>query len=196
MLEILNKAFDEMINRYERILKFYYPAHKCAGFTERNLTNNFASSLERIIDPCVPWFEAPVGPEYKERIDAIVFFPNIKTSLLIESKRFSNPSGKLKELKNDIKKIANPENQKILEKEIKGFGIAKRYGVILADVWTEIEPKIKIFRSWKKIIEDYAQAIPVKVLSTPQREAKDHPDDSTWPGKYQLLMAVIDLTNC
>ncbi len=62
MLNIFQSAFQKTHSRYCKILNNYYPAHKSAGFTERNLTGNFVYSLEQLLgENAISWFEAQIN---------------------------------------------------------------------------------------------------------------------------------------
>jgi hypothetical protein len=188
MEEILTAAFDETARRYAKIFKGYYPAHGSTGFTERNLTNNFVSSLEKVHENCIPWFEAPIDVVNKKHIDAVVFAPDLKSSVMIESKRFNNPNAKMKEIFGDLDRIRNESNQATIEKGIKGFEISKKYGVLLADVWIETKLKKQIFEDWDPIIREKSG-----IIITKKTGAEDLQVESDWPQKYKILMAIIDL---
>jgi hypothetical protein len=61
MLELIQSAFQKPHDRYCKILNIYYPGHKSAGFTERNLTCNFVFCLEQLLgESAISWFEAPI----------------------------------------------------------------------------------------------------------------------------------------
>jgi hypothetical protein len=100
MLTLIQSAFQKTHPRYCKILNNYYPAHKSAGFTERNLTGNFVYCLEQLLgENAISWFEAPINLETKEHIDAVVFDMERRCSIQIEAKRFSNPGKKIIEAK-------------------------------------------------------------------------------------------------
>ena len=190
MEEILKTAFDETARRYANIFSHYYPAHGSTGFTERNLTNNFVSSLEKVHGDCIPWFEAPIGSDYKKHIDAVVFAPGLKTSVMIESKRFNNPNAKMEEIFRDFDRICDKNNQATIEKGKNGFEISKKYGVLLANVWIETKKKKHIFENWDPIIREKSG-----IIITKKTGAEDFKLKPGWPTNYKILMAIIDLND-
>lgn len=145
----LQDAFTMLHDRYKKILENYYPAHGSVGFTERNLTHNFAISLENVLgSSSICWFEAPISIKPKKHIDAIVFDLNQKRTFLIESKRFSNPEQKIEEAKKDIERMKDQNHISLLERNLHGIKIKERYAVLLADVWKENDRKREIYGSW------------------------------------------------
>ena len=113
---LINESFNKAIESYNNIFNQYYPAHDSTGFTERNLTSNFAESLKYFLgEKSFIWFETPINPENKkEHIDAVVFSKVKNSILLIESKRLGQEVNKqIVSLKRDIERIDSKINNNI-----------------------------------------------------------------------------------
>jgi hypothetical protein len=189
MLNLIQSAFQKTHARYCKILNNYYPAHKSAGFTERNLTGNFVYCLEQLLgENAISWFEAPINLETKEHIDAVVFDLERKHSILIEAKRFSNPGKKIIEAKSDIERLRNPENHNVLERELRDMTIESRYGIILADVWKETKTKNEIYDTWPESICDRGE-----VLWSGKCGFEGLEINGEWKNFYNLLIAVFEV---
>ena len=95
-------------------------------------------------------FEFQFGEINNLHYDALIINPKLKVILLIESKRFSNPSKKLKEIDSDIVRICESTNQFRSDFDrIDDFDDYKVVGVVLADVWTESKQKSNILESFR-----------------------------------------------
>lgn len=131
---------------FVRIFNSLYPAKNSTGFTERNLSVNFAKAYESRNPDAITWYEFQFGEKNNLHYDAIIINPARKELLLIESKRFSNLFKKVHEVKDDIDRI----NQSVcayipdFSSRIDDFSDYTVYGVILADVWTETKNKTKV----------------------------------------------------
>jgi hypothetical protein len=152
-------SFLNFIDRYNLIFSQYYPAHDSTGFTERNLTCNFAESLKTLIDKdSFIWYETPIGDN--KHIDATVFSQKQKAIFFIEAKRLGQQiKRQIDSLKDDIKRIdteINENNQEnatinyILEELSWKNNSQTRYIVFICDYWDEsdngfqnIENKLK-----------------------------------------------------
>ena len=188
MKSILQTAFDNTIYKYSLILNNYYPAHKGTGFTERNLTNNFVTSLEQVLGKqAFAWYEAPLHPDDKLHLDAVVFDKNTSSCFLIESKRFSNLKSKIAQTKHDIERMSHALHHETLERGLGDFKIEHRYAVVLVDIWTEGKEKTKTFMDWPKCLEHE----PYEVESKSGFE--NLVTDEAWKHNYKIMMAVKKL---
>jgi hypothetical protein len=147
------RIFNEYEKIYVGILSNMYPAKNSTGFPERNLSVNFAKAYERIAqskkNAAYTWYEFQFGPENNLHVDAVILNPSEEEMLIIESKRYSNPASKMREVGEDIERIQlfcseiENENRNGIVR-IKVDNYKKVYGVILADVWTETTLKSEI----------------------------------------------------
>jgi hypothetical protein len=113
---LIIESFNKVIERYNSIFSQYYPAHDSTGFTERNLTCNFAESLKYYLgEESFIWYESPVNPKNKkEHIDAVVFSKKHNSVLLIETKRLGQTvNSKIVSLKKDIDRVDSEINNYI-----------------------------------------------------------------------------------
>lgn len=165
VFEILNNAFSVGFKaRYENVFEQYYPAHNSTGFTERNLTCNFAEALAKDLgNDSFVWYEAPlpITPEGKyPHVDAVVFSKKLNSIFLIEAKRFGDkPSGKIKSIKKDLVRLLELDNDDIVKKKstnrehlLKEWGWKEKdktnqpmseYVICLADYWGENTAKVE-----------------------------------------------------
>ena len=143
-------VFENYRYNYQRIFSLLYPSKNSTGFTERNLSVNFANAYERINPSAITWFEFQFGENNNLHYDAVIIDPENKRLLLIESKRFSNPHTKIASIANDIDRIQNVKINYLHDfmsriPDILNYQI---FGVILADVWTETRKKKQIYDSF------------------------------------------------
>jgi hypothetical protein len=141
-IQFIDKVFDLMIEKYQIILKNYYPAFDSNGFTERNLTFNFCNSYldiskkvnEDIFNDVIVWQEVPLfntqSNNHNNHIDSVIIDKKSKIIIFIEAKRIRN-SNTYKLLKEDIFRIS--KNQKIPNIDI--FKDYKKYAIFLTDIW-------------------------------------------------------------
>ena len=188
MIELIEIAFSKFHKRYIKILNGYYPAHKSTGFTERNLTHNFISSLESVLDPdYISWFEAPINTQERRHLDAVIFDTNRKISFLIEAKRLSHVDKKIGSVKNDIRRMLSSVHIELLEKGLYNISIEKRYAIVLADVWTESNAKQSVFDTWPDCIREpnivWHNRASFECLKTQEQ----------WKNNYKLLIAVLEI---
>ena len=143
------KIFDEYGNIYRKILEKIYPANGSTGFAERNLSVNFSKAYEKIFPSALSWFEFQFGK--KKHIDAVIVNEESQEIFVIESKRYSVQS-KITAVGHDIDRIKTflDELKKENDRRIDLSKIKKFYGVILADVWTEVDFKRKILQSYQE----------------------------------------------
>lgn len=142
---------------YSNILSNIYPAKNSTGFPERNLSVNFTKAYEKISEineeNAITWFEFQFGKSNQLHVDAVIVNYDANELLVIESKRFSNPRLKIREIGEDACRIEdlvkelNDENAQGI-KRIDMSRIENIYGVILADVWLENKTKIDIYESY------------------------------------------------
>ena len=144
-------CFEIYKNRYQELLRKYYPAHNSAGFTERNQSVNFVQSVNAIYPSSFAWFEASLNIKPEQHMDAVIFVPETKSTLLIEAKRFSTPHNKLKDIAKDIGRLNDSNHHQTVCIELKGeFQKCTQniFGIILADVWLENTMKNNIYEFW------------------------------------------------
>lgn len=146
------EVYEKYRNKYAKIFKCLYPAKNSTGFPERNLSVNFSKAVEEIFPSACTWFEFQFGPKNNFHFDAVIIIPEIKTILIVESKRFSNPTVKTEEIGSDMDRINKVKKDYYSEfaDRIPGFSGFTVCGVILADVWTETKRKEKIKESFEK----------------------------------------------
>lgn len=151
--KIMEEVFDEYGRIYETILKNLYPAKNSNGFCERNLSVNFSKAYEKKAtenkQTAISWFEFPFGK--KLHLDLIIMNVTKKELILIESKKFNNPIKKFQEFGEDIDRIYSCIEE--LKDEDNGRRIdmkkyMKKYGLLLADVWTENPLKESIYKAY------------------------------------------------
>ena len=167
MMKELQKAekvvFDEYQKLYAKVFKRMYPAKNSTGFPERNLSVNFSKAVEEVFPSACTWFEFQFGPKNNFHFDAVIMIPEIKTVLVVESKRFNNPAAKIREIKSDMDRINMVKMDYFSEfaERIPGFSDLTVCGVILADVWTETKRKEEIKQSFEKgyFIETFLPSI-------------------------------------
>ncbi|PKG36975.1 hypothetical protein CXF74_21340 [Psychromonas sp. Urea-02u-13] len=184
---IIKDAFIEMQSRYLKILNNYYPAHESTGFTERNLTNNFVASMEKIIgNNCISWFEAPITDKESLHVDAIIFDLSSKTLFIIEAKRLKSVSN-LGSVRDDIVRMHTKNYISKLEDELIDIQINKRFAIVLADVWTENDATKNIYKNWPKCIagEDFYYSDKLGFESVNR--------ENEWKRKYNILIAVDEI---
>jgi len=115
--------------------------------------------------------------------------------------RINNVLQKKKATAQDIVRIANKDNQRCVLEHYTGK-IQAVYGMILADVWTEIEAKIQTYNEWEEsfseILSDskaliQEQSEDIKIYKTLKSDVIA--EDSIYKDaldKYKLLAAVIE----
>ena len=147
------EIFEEYQRKYAKVFECLYPAKNSTGFPERNLSVNFSKAVEEVFPSACTWFELQFGPKNNYHFDAIIIIPEVKTILIVESKRFSNPIRKTEEIKNDMDRINKVKKEYFCEfnERIPGFSDYTVCGVILADVWTETKRKVRIKESFERI---------------------------------------------
>lgn len=155
MLELVFSAYGSI---YTHILENIYPAKNSTGFPERNLSVNFSKAYERIAlekgDNAYSWFEFQFGAMNSFHVDAVIINDTLQEIYIIESKRYSNPTAKMREVGEDIDRIYDfiEELKKENLNEIIRIDLSKfehYYGIILADVWTETPLKKDILKAYE-----------------------------------------------
>ena len=146
----IDKILKKYRENYCRIFERIYPSKGSTGFTERNLSVNFAKAYESVHKDSITWYEFQFGYKNSQHYDAIIVDPKGKELVVIESKRFSNVYKKLKEGSKDIdriRKVATEYFKDFIDRipDLKEYSIK---GVILADVWTETALKIDVKESF------------------------------------------------
>lgn len=187
MNNIIRRAMEEMHSRYTTILSQYYPAHNSIGFTERNLTNNFISALEKTLGKeCISWFEAPICKDGSKHIDAVVFFDDV--TILIEAKRFTSVNSQVESLKSDIERMHSANSIEALEDGLKiKSKKRKHYSIVLADVWTETKAKMSVYVYWPECISNNF------FIYSSTLSFSDLPVNEQWKNNYKILIAVSEI---
>lgn len=157
--KIKSSIFEEYGKIYSDILKTMYPAKNSSGFPERNLSVNFAKACERVAvqnrSKVYTWYEFQFGEKNNRNVDAVILNPKSKDLIIVESKRYSIPFKKIKDVGKDIRRIKDLLNELCDENRgdsprIKLDEHWHFYGVILADVWTETKPKEKVLACYQE----------------------------------------------
>jgi hypothetical protein len=143
---ILEKVFEKYKEKYEKVFEMLYPAKNSTGFTERNLSVNYSKAMEDLYPSAVTWFEFQFGEKNNQHIDAVIINPELKTIFIIEAKRFNLVARKTKSIGADIVRInsLSANFTKEFAERIPDFADYKLQGMILADVWTEVNRKTEI----------------------------------------------------
>ena len=175
-----SQVFEEYKNNYYRIFSVIYPAKNSTGFPERNLSVNFAEAYKKVAEKqsqeATVWYEFQFGGKNNKHVDAVIVNPDAGEILVIESKRYSNPTAKIREVGEDIERIQSFLLEIKEDKRIDIDRYHKVYGVILADVWTETELK-------KSILSSYLQGV-----SNPE-------SSEAFLGKYEEDLGKYILSN-
>lgn len=169
MPDLFFDVFENYRNNYQRILSLLYPSKNSTGFTERNLSVNFANAYERVNSSAITWFEFQFGENNNLHYDAVIIDPKNKRLLLIESKQFSNPHQKIASVGADINRIQHAKDNYLHDFQLRvpDFTSYRIYGVILADIWTETQRKKQIYASFAtgKFIPDFLEDFLIKYPS-------------------------------
>lgn len=145
MNEILEQSFCLMCDKYNQLLKEFYPAHGSTGFTESNQVHIYVNSLIKSLndDMAIEWLELP-WKNKKQHIDAMVYSHKYKSIFYIEAKRFLYKS-KVTSLFKDIDRVINVDRTFINDYNIKE--IKNEYIIVLFDIWLETK--------WKKSVPSW-----------------------------------------
>ena len=153
----IERILQQYKKNYFRIFESIYPSKGSTGFTERNLSVNFAKAYEQIYPQAFTWYEFPFGKNL--HYDAIIVNPQKRELVIIESKRFDKLPKKINEVYGDINRINAFYTSYYTEfaERIPNLADCAIRGAILADVWTERDSKIKISESFQNstFIENY-----------------------------------------
>lgn len=164
---MLDEIFDSYGFLYRKILDNIYPAKNSTGFPERNLSVNFSKAYESVAlhnnQEAFTWFEFQFGKSNNLHVDAVIINNSTKELFVIESKRYSHPASKMKEIGEDIDRIYLFVDELKRENDSDIFRIKVDlfehiYGVILADVWSETPQKTDILQAYKDgmLLEKYS----------------------------------------
>ena len=171
-MEILtNAVFENYRNRYNRILTTFYPSIGSTGLQERNLTVNFAEAYKDAFHErdVISWYELQfskkvldkdvqsgdadrIAEKENNHLDCIIIDKTERKLFLVESKRFTNTTGKSTAITKDIERIIDFAKGSVKDERfvrldrLENFSV---YGVILADVWTENRKKQEVLDSFK-----------------------------------------------
>ena len=155
----IERILKQYKKNYSRIFESIYPSKNSTGFTERNLSVNFAKAYEQMYPQAFTWYEFQFGQNNNLHYDAIIINPQKKELIIIESKRFDKLPKKVNEVYEDINRINSFRTSYFAEfaERIPSLANYAIKGVILADVWTETESKTKINESFQNrtFIENY-----------------------------------------
>lgn len=155
----IEKILKQYKKNYSRIFESIYPSKNSTGFTERNLSVNFAKAYEQMYPQAFTWYEFQFGQNNNLHYDAIIINPQKKELIIIESKRFDKLPKKINEVYEDINRINSFRTSYFAEfaERIPSLANYAIKGVILADVWTGTESKTKINESFQNrtFIENY-----------------------------------------
>ncbi len=151
---MIDKIFATYADLYQSILSDFYPSKGSTGFAERNLSVNWSKAAEIVCgrENVISWFEYQFSDANNKHIDALVWDRPGENLYLIESKRFSNPVSKTREIGDDIVRLQDLYEEILREKRLDISKVKHCYGVILADVWPKKEQKRCKKR---KILESY-----------------------------------------
>lgn len=186
--KVIQDAFRGMCDIYLNIFRVYYPAHNSTGFPERNITCNFVASLRQLCPNAVAWFEAPITKGNVQHMDAVAFLPDLKTMLMIESKRLSDVYKKERELVDDLKRTRMPSTQQMLKNGLFNLEINHSISVLLADIWLETELKKKFFKEWPpKWISDLGG------VTTDKISFSENGICNKCLEKYMMLLAAVEV---
>lgn len=173
----ISDIFTEYEKRYEKILAHIYPAKNSTGFPERNLTVNFTKAYEKVAEErgqeSISWYEMQFGERNNYHADAVIWNISTRELFIIESKRFSNPAQKVREISEDIGRIYEFVSELRTEDRLDMARVKKIYGVILADVWAETEAKKSILRSYEIGRRDPADENSFLKRNLPDLELRD-----------------------
>lgn len=203
----LQDKFADVFSQYQSIYKsifcVLYPAKNSTGFTERNQSVNFSKAYEAHNSAAKTWYEFQFGEKNNLHYDALIINPLSKELLLVESKRFSNPSKKLKEVESDIARINSSVKDYLQDftSRIDDFSDYTLYGVILADVWTETKAKNKILNAFQNysFIETFfpdiqhSNHIVLPNLTYFVRDFKDIENHEEIKNNYYLLSLIWNI---
>ena len=149
---MLEKVFENFKKEYDHILGSFYPSLGSTGFQERNLTTNFAKAYEKTFDKddVIVWFELQFGEENNNHFECLIINKTKRQIILIESKRFVSAESKKSSVEKDIKRINDYiKNDYKTDDRFKKYRKYDVYGLILADIWKESDPKKQIFKDFK-----------------------------------------------
>ena len=147
----IERILQQYKKNYFRIFESIYPSKGSTGFTERNLSVNFAKAYEQIYPQAFTWYEFQFGKNNNLHYDAIIINPEDREIVVIESKRFSELFKKVREVGEDIERI-RAFSTDYFEEFVDRIPNLKEYtvvGVILADVWAKGKNKITISEAFK-----------------------------------------------
>lgn len=148
----INKIVKKYKEIYRYIFENIYPSKNSTGFTERNLSVNFAKAYERFYPNAITWYEFQFGENNNLHYDAIIINPENREIVVIESKRFSELFKKVREVGEDIERIRDFDTKYFAEfaNRIPYLEEYSIVGVILADIWTEGKNKKAVMQTFKE----------------------------------------------
>lgn len=176
---MIDQIFNTYAGIYKSILSAFYPSKGSTGFAERNLSVNWSKAAEIVCgrENLISWFEYQFSAANNKHIDALVWDRSGGNLYLIESKRFSDPKLKTKEIGNDIVRLQDLYEEIWREKRMDLSKVKHCYGVIIADVWPK---KRKKSCKKRKILESFENGSFLadnicNFSESAQRKLKDYP---------------------
>lgn len=196
----LKCVFENYQQHYSKIFDYMYPAKNSTGFTERNLSVNFIKGYESARamydEKIVSWYEFQFGEKNNYHVDAVMWNISLGELYVIESKRFDNPSAKIREIDADINRIYALVDELKSEcatskQRIPINNISQIFGVILADAWNETKIKNNIITSYreKSFIGKY---LATERIKNPIYDVREFNQSKTLE-KYKLLSLAWEL---
>jgi hypothetical protein len=159
MIEIIKEAFNSSFkHRYETIFKQYYPAHNKTGFTERNLSCQYANALIAMLNDnnSFVWHDAPLPVERLgdcQYIPAVIFSQKNNAVFYILANRLGDkPTSKIQLLANDISKLL--DNAPVNDSVGKRF-VTKRNYILEEWGYNDINKQKPSFNEYIISISDY-----------------------------------------
>ena len=137
-MDDMKHVFAEMQREYINIFRLMYPSKNGTGFTERNLSVNFAEAYKKTHPDTHVWFEFQFGEKNNLHYDAVIVNPTDREILLVESKRIKSKK-MLGEIREDVLRIEGVKDVYAEEfrYRLRDFQKYRIIGIILADVWTQ-----------------------------------------------------------
>ena len=142
---MLDEVFELFIERYKKILGFFWPTIGDTGFAERNLSTNFVTAYEKNIsergEECISWYEFQIRGESgrnDNHLDAILINLTKREIYLIESKRLvtSQLKKKIKGIIYDIERMMGNNLIEGIGERVENIDSYRIFGCVLTDIWS------------------------------------------------------------
>lgn len=156
---MLDEVFELFIERYKKILGFFWPTIGNTGFAERNLSTNFVTAYEKSIskrgEECISWYEFQIRGESgrnDNHLNAILINLTKREIYLIESKRLvtSQHKRKVKEIINDVERLMSDNLREELGKRVDNIYSYRIFGCVLTDIWGGVKSNNDIISIFKE----------------------------------------------